>query len=53
MYIMKIEIGTFVLLKSFNGKLFSGREKNTQNDYWKLIKLKGKVIEIDGLKNKI
>jgi hypothetical protein len=47
--IMEIENGMYVLLKSFNGKQFSQKYKDTQDDYWKLIGLKGKIIEKDNI----
>jgi len=45
---MKITKNTPVKLKTFLGKTSSKEDKNTTNDYWKLIGLNGIVVDEDG-----
>jgi hypothetical protein len=50
---MKMEKGALVIVKSFLGKKYSKKYKNTQDDYWKLIGRKGRIIEVDNVNKKI
>jgi hypothetical protein len=50
---MKMEKGTLVIVKSFLGKKYSKKYKNTQDDYWKLIGRKGRIIEVDNVNKKM